>query len=295
VQRHVADLLAADLPDLLRQLDGREVAVAPAGQAAHTVRLATARAPVSTLAPDARERLLAAISDPSIALLLMLVGIYGLLFEFMSPGALVPGILGGVCLLLALWGLQMLPLNFAGLALLLLGIAFFVGEALVPSHGALGAGGVAAFALGALMLVDSSAPALRVPLAVVGGLSALAAAFVLAVVSMATRARRRPVVSGTQALVGATARVIEAQGGEGWAELAGERWRVRQATVAGAPDAGDGGSVGGASSVFSAGAAAGAARSALRAGQHVRVTAVDGLTLQVSPAAEALAKEGAAP
>jgi membrane-bound serine protease (ClpP class) len=268
LQRHVIDVLAVDMPDLLRQVDGREVAVTPAGQAGHGVRLATARAPLITLEPDTRDRVLAAISDPSIALLLMLIGIYGLLFEFMSPGAMVPGIVGGVCLLLALWGLQMLPINFAGLALVLLGIAFFVGEALVPSHGALGAGGVAAFALGALMLVESDVPGLKVPLQVVGGLSALAAAFVVAVVSMAARARSRPVVSGKLALVGATGAVIEAEGREGWADVAGERWRVRQS--------------------------AGAAGGGLHEGERVRVTGVDGLTLEVSPFTDVAAQEGAA-
>lgn len=268
LQRHVIDVLAVDMPDLLRQLEGREVAVTPAGQPGHSVRLATARAPLITLEPDTRDRVLAVISDPSIALLLMLIGIYGLLFEFMSPGAMVPGIVGGVCLLLALWGLQMLPINFAGLALVLLGIAFFVGEALVPSHGALGAGGVVAFALGALMLVESDVPGLKVPLQVVGGLSALAAAFVVAVVAMAERARRRPVVSGKLTLVGATGAVIEAEGREGWADVAGERWRVRQSPAT------EGG--------------------ALHEGERVRVTAVDGLTLEVKPFTDAAAQEGAA-
>ena len=266
LQRRVIDLVAADIPDLLRQLDGSVLAVTPAGQPAHQLQLATARAPVQTLEPDTRDRVLAAISDPSLALLLMLIGIYGLMFEFMSPGAMLPGIVGGVCLLLALWGLQMLPINHAGLALLLLGIAFFVGEALVPSHGALGAGGVAAFALGSLMLVESDVPGLRVPLQVVGGLSALAAAFVVAVVSMAERARRRPVVSGSQVMVGATGAVIEAEGNEGWADVAGERWHVRAAAGAGG---------------------------ALHEGERVRVTGVNGLTLEVSPAGEA-AQEGAA-
>lgn len=265
LQRHVVDLIAADLPDLQRQLDGRVLAVTPAGQPPHSLRLATAHAPATTLEPGTRDRLLATISDPSLALLLMLVGIYGLLFEFMSPGAILPGMLGGVCLLLGLWGLQMLPLNYAGLALVLLGIAFLVGEALVPSHGALGAGGVAAFALGALMLVDSDVPGVRVAPAVVAGLSAFAAACVFGLATMAARARRRPVVSGAQALLGATGAVIEAQGSEGWADVAGERWRVQGAA------------------------------GALRAGERVRVTGVHGLTLQVSPAAEALAKEGAAP
>jgi membrane-bound serine protease (ClpP class) len=132
--RHVIDLVAADLPDLLRQLDGR---VVPLGDArAGSAGLATAGAPVVALEPDWRGRLLAAISDPSLALVLLMIGVYGLLFEFMSPGAVAPGVIGGLCLLLALWGLQMLPINLAGLALILLGIVFFAAEAVVPSYGA---------------------------------------------------------------------------------------------------------------------------------------------------------------
>ena len=104
-----------------------------------------------------------------------LVGLYGLLFEFMNPGFVAPGVIGGVCLLLALWGLQMLPINYAGLALILLGIAFFVGEAFVPSFGALGVGGVAAFAFGALLLIDGDAPGFEIPLAMVGALTLLSA------------------------------------------------------------------------------------------------------------------------
>ena len=171
--RKVIDLVAADVADLLRQLDGRVVALgnAGAGAGAGSVTLATAQAPIVAVEPDWRGRLLAVISDPSLALVLMMIGIYGLLFEFMNPGFVAPGVIGGLCLLLALWGLQMLPINYAGLGLILLGIAFFVAEAFVPSYGALGIGGVAAFALGALLLIDSEVPGLRVPLALVVGLT----------------------------------------------------------------------------------------------------------------------------
>ena len=119
------------------------------------------------LEPDWRGRLLAVISDPSLALVLMMIGVYGLLFEFMNPGYVAPGVIGGVCLLLALWGLQMLPVNYAGLALILLGIAFFVAEAFMPSYGALGIGGIAAFAFGALLLIDSDVPGFGIPLSLI--------------------------------------------------------------------------------------------------------------------------------
>jgi len=243
--RKVIDLIAVDVNDLLRQLDGRVVAL-DQGQA----KLATRDAPVVTVEPDWRGKLLAVISDPSLALVLMMIGVYGLLFEFMNPGFVVPGVVGGVCLLLALWGLQMLPINYAGLALILLGIAFFVAEAFVPSYGALGAGGVAAFAFGALLLIDTDVPGFGIPLSVISALTLVSAAFVIGIVGMAAKARARPVVSGASLLVGAVGDMVEVDGEQGWATVGGERWRVR-------------------------------AVSPLRAGQRVRVTRVDGLTLEV--------------
>lgn len=248
--RRVIDLIAADLPDLLRQLDGRVVALG--GTQAGRVTLATAGAPIVSIEPDWRGRLLAVISDPSLALMLMMIGIYGLLFEFMNPGFVAPGVIGGVCLLLALWGLQMLPINYAGLGLILLGLAFFVGEAFVPSYGMLGTGGVVAFAAGALLLVDSDVPGLSVPLALVAGLTVASAAFVIGIIGMAARARRRPLASGATTLVGATGEVLEFAAGEGWALIDGERWRLR-------------------------------ATAALQPGEQVRVARIEGLTLEVAP------------
>lgn len=253
LSRKVIDLIAADPQDLLRQLDGREVKLGDS--AAGTVKLATAHATLVTLEPDWRDRLLAVISDPSLALVLMMIGVYGLLFEFMNPGYVAPGVIGGLCLLLALWGLQMLPISFAGLGLILLGIAFFVAEAFVPSYGALGIGGVVAFALGALLLIDSDAPGFGVSLPLIGALTFTSAAAVIGVVGMAAKARRRPVVSGTPRLIGTLGQVIEFDVGEGWALVDGERWRVRAAQP-------------------------------LRAGQSVRVAHVDGLTLEVKPVVE---------
>jgi len=251
LSRKVIDLIAADVPELLHALDGRTIALAGA-TGAH-VKLETAQAPVVTIEPDWRGRLLAVIGDPSLVLVLMMIGVYGLLFEFMNPGYVAPGVLGGVCLLLALWGLQMLPVNYAGLGLILLGIAFFVAEAFLPSYGTLGIGGVAAFAFGALLLVDSDLPGFGIPRALVAALALVSAAFVIGIVGMAEKARRRPVVSGTPRMIGGAGEVIEFGGGEGWASVEGERWRVRAAQP-------------------------------LHAGQRVRVTRVDGLTLEVAPA-----------
>ncbi|MEJ8853432.1 nodulation protein NfeD [Variovorax robiniae] len=250
--RKVIDLVAADVPDLLRQLDGRELT--PGSPGAAPVKLATAGATVVALEADWRARLLAVISDPSLALILMMIGIYGLLFEFMNPGFIAPGVIGGVALLLALWALQMLPINYAGVGLILLGLAFFAAEAFIPSYGALGLGGVAAFAFGALLLIDSDVPGFGIPLPVIAGLTLVSAAFVIGVARMAVKARARPVRGGLQRLVGATAEVLEFGGGEGWALVDGERWRI-------------------------------SATQALRPGQQVRVARAEGLTLQVGPLA----------
>jgi len=257
--RKVIDLVAVDLNDLLRQLDGRVIAIGESG--AGSVKLATANASVVALEADWRGRLLAVISDPSLVLMLLMLGVYGLLFEFMNPGYVLPGVIGGVALLLALWGLQMLPVNYAGVGLILLGIAFFVAEAFVPSYGALGIGGVAAFAFGALLLIDSDAPGFGIPLALIGTLTLVSAAFVIGVAGMAAKARRRPVVSGAPHMIGASGEVIECTGEEGWAEVDGERWKIR-------------------------------APGPLRTGERVRVTRVDGLTLEVSTVAEAPATQG---
>ena len=153
LDRGVIDLIAVDLPDLLRQLDGRTVPVSGG-----SVQLQTANAPVVTINADWRSELLSVIANPSLALILMTIGIYGLIFEFTNPGYLLPGVVGAISLLLGLFALQTLPLNYAGLALLVLGIGFLIAEAFVPSFGALGLGGVAAFAIGAVMLVDRDVP-----------------------------------------------------------------------------------------------------------------------------------------
>ena len=259
LSRGVVDLIAVDLNDLMRKLDGRVVTLNKSG--ADSVKLATAQAALVRLEPDWRGRLLAVVSEPSLVLMLMMIGVYGLLFEFVNPGFVAPGVIGGVCLLLAMWGLQMLPINYAGLGLILLGVAFFVAEVFVPSHGALGIGGVAAFGFGALLLIDSDSPGFGIPLSLIGAVMLVSAAFVIGIAGMAAKARRRPVVSGAPRMIGASGEVIEFGGGEGWAAVDGERWKVR-------------------------------AEQPLRPGQRVCVTRVDGLTLEVSPAAEAPATQG---
>ncbi|NSX17716.1 nodulation protein NfeD [Cupriavidus taiwanensis] len=224
--QRVIDVVAADLPALLAQLDGRKLTTA--GGKASTLH--TRNAPSVTLEPDWRNRFLAVITEPSVALLLMMIGIYALIFEFSTPGMVVPGIVGAICLLLALFALHMLPVNYAGLALVALGIGCMVAELFLPTFGALGVGGIIAFAFGAVMLIDTDVPGFGVPLPMVLAMSALSAVFVFGMSAMLMRSRKRPVVSGADTLVGSRGELIDDLRDEGWATVRGETWRVRSAT-----------------------------------------------------------------
>ncbi|HYC44835.1 MAG TPA: nodulation protein NfeD [Burkholderiales bacterium] len=243
----VIDFVATDLADLLKQVDGRKVTAAGAERT-----LQTAGAKVTDIEPDWRTRLLMVVTDPSVALILMMIGIYGLIFEFMNPGFVLPGVAGGICLLIALYAFQLLPINYAGIALILLGLAFVVAEAFMPSFGALGIGGVAALAIGMVILIDpEEAPGFDIPLSFIAGFTALMALAVFATVYLALKSRSGRIVSGREDLRGADGLVIgDFEAGEGWARVKGETWRVRSD----AP---------------------------LKQGDHVRVTAVSGLTLTV--------------
>lgn len=222
LRERVVDLIAVDVPDLLAKIDGREVRL-PGG----SVRLSLAGAQVDTLEPDARTRFLQVITNPSVALILMLLGIGGLFFEFNSPGFALPGVAGAICLLLALFAFQLLPVNYAGLGLLALGIALIAAEAFLPGFGILGLGGLVAFVIGGVLLFRGDVPGSGVPLPVIVALALAAGGFLLLVARLALRARTRPVVSGREELVGARGRVIEAAGHDGWASVRGERWQVR--------------------------------------------------------------------
>lgn len=251
LQQQVIDIIAVDLPDLLAKLDGRELAVPSA-----TVVLATARAPVEPLAPDWRNRILAALANPQVALILMMIGIYGLFFEFTSPGFGVPGVAGAISLLIALYAFQMLPVNWAGVLLLAIGAALMLAEAFMPSFGVLGIGGIIAFIVGGLFLMDTQAPGFGMPLALVIGLALASAAILLAIGSFAARSSRRPVVSGREEMPGAPGTVIgPASEGDWWVMVHGERWRARS-------------------------------RASLAPGDRVRVDRLDGLILDVTPTAE---------
>jgi membrane-bound serine protease (ClpP class) len=248
--QHVADMVVPDLPALLRQVDGMHIEAAGATRTLHT-----AGAPVVTLEPDWRSRLLAVITDPSVALILMMIGIYGLIFEFSTPGMVLPGIAGAICLLLGLFALQMLPVNYAGLALIALGVGCMTAELFLPTFGALGVGGIIAFAFGAVMLIDTDVPGFGVPLSLIAGLCTISGFFLFGMSTLLLRARRRPVVSGADALVGSTGLVIDDTQADGWAMVHGEQWRIHSA----AP---------------------------LARGQRIRVTARHGLVLDVAPMRE---------
>lgn len=222
LQQHVVDVIAADVPDLMKKLEGREVHLASGVQ-----RLHTAAAPLVAFEEDWRTQLLSVITNPSLALLLLMAGIYGLAFEFSSPGLIAPGVIGAICLLLGLFALQMLPVNYVGLALIALGVGCLVAEGFVPTSGALGLGGIVAFALGAVMLIDSDSPGWGIPLPLIALLALVSAAFLIFVASLAARARRRPMRTGAHTLVGAAGQLVEFAGGQGWALVQGEHWKVR--------------------------------------------------------------------
>ena len=223
---NVIDLVAQDVAALAKALHGRKVQVL-----GREITLDTKDAPIHAAQPDWRTRALSALTNPSIALILMTLGVYGLMFEFMSPGAIAPGVIGALCLLLGLYGLQLLPVNYAGLAFILLGIGFMIGEAFLPSFGILGLGGVAAFVAGALMLIDTDLPDYGVPVGLVAAVAIVSAVLMAATASIALKTRRRAVYGGPGDIIGSIAEVLDdTPGGEGWANVRGETWRVASST-----------------------------------------------------------------
>ncbi|HYL88249.1 MAG TPA: nodulation protein NfeD [Burkholderiales bacterium] len=217
----VIDYVAADVPALLAELEGKTV---------DKKKLSLAGAAVQEVQSDWRTQFLSVITNPSVAYLLILAGVYGLLFEFMNPGLVMPGVVGVIALLIAAYALHLLPVNYAGLALMLLGIGFMVSEAFFPAYGSLGIGGLAAFVVGSIMLIEErNLPQFEIPYALIGGVAAASAGFLIFVLGMLMRAHRRPVVSGREQMIGASAEALEDFEGEGWARVHGESWRVRAA------------------------------------------------------------------
>jgi membrane-bound serine protease (ClpP class) len=247
--QHVIDFVATDVPDLLGRADGRRVQVG-----ADTVTLRLKGFSVRNYPPDARSRFLAIVTNPTIAYVLLLAGVAGLFLEATHPGALLPGIAGGICLLVGLYALELLPVNYAGLALMALGIGLLAAEIVTPTAGALGVGGVVAFVVGSVMLMNTGVPGYEVNLGVIAGIAVSAAGSMVLLVRLVFRARRSRQSIGDTALLNEEAELLEplTAGGEAWARVHGERWRVRS-------------------------------ESALPAGAHARVVGRQGLLIRVAP------------
>ncbi len=219
---HVIDVIAKDIPDLLGQIDGRTVTVNGKPQ-----RLATAGLTVERAPPGWRTELFALVTDPDVAFILMLIGIYGIVLEFFSPGAVAPGLIGTISLLVSLYALAFIPINYAGAALVLIGIALMIAEVHIGSFGALGVGGIVAFVIGALMMFPERAPGFSLSAAVVIGAAIASAALILLVLAALLRSRNRPVVTGGEALIGAEGEAVAWEQGEGRVRVQGELWTAR--------------------------------------------------------------------
>lgn len=220
--KNVIDLVAKDRADLLRQLNGQKVTVQGQEKTLHTTGIT-----VKHLEPDWRSKLLAIITDPNIAYILMLIGIYGLIFEFANPGAIVPGTLGAICLLLALFAFQVLPINYAGLALILLGIALMVAEAFAPSFGVLGIGGVIAFVIGSIILMDTDIPGFGINPAFIGAFALSSAVLFILALGLILKARRKRVVSGREEMIGGVGVALEDFDQTGRIRIHSENWSAR--------------------------------------------------------------------
>ncbi len=223
VERNVAELTASSVGDLLNQADGRTVTVG-----GEPITLATADLAVDRRAPGWRSELLAVITNPTVAYLLLMVGIYGLLLEGYNPGSLVPGTIGGISLLLGLYALQMLPVNYAGLLLIVLGILLMISEAFAPSFGILGIGGAVAMVIGSIILMDTDVPGFTIDTGAITAMALFSTAVMGGLVWLAVRSLRMPVVSGSQEIADARGQVIEPVDAErGQVLLLGERWQAR--------------------------------------------------------------------
>jgi membrane-bound serine protease (ClpP class) len=246
---HVIDLVAPNLTQLLADIDGRKVQTAGGEIVLHT-----RGARVETISPGWRSQFLGVVANPEIAYILLLIGLGGLVLEGMHPGGVLPGVVGAICLLLALYAFQLLPVNFAGLGLILLGVVLIVSEAFVPAYGVLGTGGVISFVIGSVILMHTGVPGFGIALPVVVGAAIAAAGILVGIVWLAVRSHKRPVVSGREQMVGAVGEVVEDFEGRGAIHVHGERWQARSAVP-------------------------------LVRGQSVAVTGMHGLVLEVKPVA----------
>jgi len=250
LEQNVIEFVAENRSDLLQQINGYEVKIE-----SETVALDTSEVIIDAYEPNWRIKILSAIANPEIVLLLGIIGLYGLMYEGWNPGAIVPGVVGVICLLLAAYALQVLPVNYAGLALIIVGLALMTAEAFAPSFGALGLGGIAAFVFGAIMMFDSDVPGFGISLTFVIGVGITAALAIIWLANFVLRLRRRGAVSGRGSIIGGIGTAMHAFTGEGKIWLEGEAWAARS-PVAVAKD------------------------------QDVIVTNMEGLTLDVEPIPE---------
>ncbi|HEX4079379.1 MAG TPA: nodulation protein NfeD [Rhizomicrobium sp.] len=223
---HVIDAVATDVPDLLRQIDGKVVTVNGKPE-----RLATAGLSIVDVPQDWRTELLGLITNPDVAFILMLIGIYGLILEFFNPGAIAPGLVGTISLVIALYALAFIPINYAGVALVIVGIGLMLAEIHIGAFGTLGVGGIVAFVIGALLMFPARGTGFTLSWGVVIGAALGSAALILLALATLLRSRKRPVVTGSEALIGAEGEAVSWDGDEGRVRVQGEIWRAR----AGAP------------------------------------------------------------
>jgi membrane-bound serine protease (ClpP class) len=247
LSQNVIEVIARDLPDLLAQIDGREIKLSNG-----IVKLATRGATVERIEPDWRTRLLSVITNPTIAYGLLLIGIYGLLLEGYNPGVMFPGVVGAISLILALYAFQVLSVNYAGLVLMVIGIAMIVAEFFVPSFGSLGLGGLVAFVAGSIILLDNDVPGLDIATPAIAGIATAGGLAILGIGYLANRARLRPVATGPQAMLGELAEVFEDFTEHGRVRYGGELWNARTQVP-------------------------------LRAGQQVRIEKIENLLVWVTP------------
>ncbi len=248
VRLRVADFIATDIDDLLAKIEGRRIEV----QGKETRLNALKGATLVAFEPDWRTKLLSVITDPNVAVILMMLGTLGLIFELSNPGYVLPGVVGGICLLLGLYAFQTLPVNYAGFGLILLGLAFMVAEAFMPSFGALGIGGIVAFVVGSIILFDTGVEGYDIAWQLITVVALVTGAILFGIVMLAVRSRRRAVVSGAEELLGARGEALGAFADQGWVHVHSENWQART-------------------------------RERLVRGQRIRVTGRDGLTLLVEP------------
>lgn len=221
LEKNVIDLLAQDLDDLIQKLDGLSVVMDDGERT-----LSTQGVELHEYLPDLRTEILSIITNPSIVFILGMIGVYGIILEFYNPGALIPGVIGIICLLVAAYAVQLLPLNYAGLALLLLGIGLMVAEAMVPSFGILGIGGVIAFSIGGLMLFDTEMEVFQVGLPTIAATAAVSALLIFATINIAMKIRKKRVTTGMNALIGEQGEALNDFEKEGQVRIGGEIWRA---------------------------------------------------------------------